>query len=180
MNSRRLLLVITVCLIFLLPICLNAQTSAPNEYQVKAAFLYNFIKFVEWPPESFQDERQPILLCLFGENPFGETLAMVASRPVKERSLLVKTITSVDAASGCQVIFISPAEEQQRILVMVKTKPVLTVGETEHFAAKGGIINFIVIDNKINFEINPEAAQRARLSISSQLLKLARIVKEAQ
>jgi uncharacterized protein DUF4154 len=156
-----------------------AATETAAEYDVKAAFLYNFTKFVEWPPEAFTDAGSPFQLCVLGEDPFGKSLQAIAEEPVGERKItLLRTPKMADPA-GCQILFISRSEKERmpQILSELRDAPVLTVGDTGGFLDHGGIINFILEGGKVRFEINQEAAERAGIKISSKLLRLATRVK---
>lgn len=151
-----------------------AEATAP-EYDVKAAFLYNFTKFVDWPPSAFHDDRSSLLLCVLGDDPFGGSLQTIAKEEVAGRKLTVLRSRLMSDPSGCQILFISRSEEERlpQILAAVQGTPVLTVGDTEGFLEKGGIINFILEGSKVRFEINQESAERAGIKISSKLLRLA-------
>jgi hypothetical protein len=153
-----------------------AQDSAPSEYQVKAAFLYNFAKFIEWPPQAFATPSSPIIIGILGENVFGDNLEKtVAGKVVNNRSLQVKRIDTTSAATNCQILFISASEKDRfpKILQDLQGSGVLTVSDTDHFMESGGMINFVLESNKIHFQINDEAAKKAGLKISSKLLSLA-------
>src|SRR5437868_14758060 len=152
----------------------RAQSASQREYKIKAAYLYNFIKYVDWP--SYGDT---ITIGVLGSDPFGTALAPLSGKVVKGRRLLIKHLDSVREAQQCQIIFVSSPERQrlQEIFESLRSARVLTVGETQGFADGGGIINFIEENNKVRFEINEEAARRTGLNISSELLKLARVVK---
>jgi hypothetical protein len=169
LRTRALL----VAVLLLLPGALAAQT-AP-EYDVKAAFLYNFTKFVDWPASAFPDTNS-LKLCLLGEDPFGRSLQAVAGEQVGSRKLTVTRTDSLAKAGGCQVLFISRSERERlpQILAMVKESPVLTVGDTKGFVDQGVIVNFILEGSKVRFEINTDAADRAGLKVSSKLLQLAK------
>lgn len=164
---RRLLLLLAV------PALLGAQTA--SEYDVKAAFLYNFTKFVDWPPDAFPDPSS-LKICVLGDNPFGNSLQTVAGELVGNRKLTVMRTDSLAKPAGCQVLFISRSEREHvpQILAAVKGSPVLTVGDTKGFADDGVIINFVPEGSKVRFEINTDSAERARLRISSKLLQLAK------
>lgn len=155
-----------------------AQTSANREYEIKAAYLYNFINYVNWP-DSALPTGQSITLGVVGENPFGEALDPLNGKIVKGRKLVIRKAATPEERKACQILFISPSEKSRMpdILAELKDAKVLTVSETEGFAARGGIINFIEERNKVRFEINPEAARRTGFTISSELLKLAKIVR---
>ena len=159
---------------FQLPHQAAAQSLSSREYEIKAAYLYNFIKYVDWP--SYGDT---ISIGVLGSDPFGPALAPLNGKTVKGRRLVIKHLDSVRDAQQCQIIFVSSSERQrlQEIFESLRSARVLTVGETQGFADGGGIINFIEENNKVRFEINAEAARRTGLNISSELLKLARLVK---
>jgi len=158
-----------------------AQGREASEYQIKAAYLYNFAKFVEWPPEVLSRKDDPIRICIVGENPFGNYLnESTEEKTINGRKLLVRRLKAGESLRGCQVAFISSSERThlRTILENVNRASVLTVGETEGFAALGGVINFTMEESRVRFEINVDAAERAGLKISSKLLSLAKIIKE--
>jgi len=151
-----------------------------EEYRVKAAFLLNFAKFVEWPAGMFKTSTDPIAICVMGQNPFGSVLdEAVTGKTVDGRTFLVRQLSALQTATGCQILFVSASERKRLrgILDEIRTAGVLTVGETDNFAAEGGIINFKVEGGRVCFQANVEAATQARLRISSKLLSLAQIVK---
>jgi len=157
----------------------NAHATRPSEYQVKAAFLYNFAKFVEWPAEAFADTSAPIILGVLGQDPFGVVLEQtIQGKTVRGRTLVIRRFERIQDVEVCHVLFVSSSEEKHlaRILEGLKGSGVLTVSEMEQFARNGGIIQFIMQENKVRFEINVDAAERAGLKISSKLLKLSRVV----
>jgi hypothetical protein len=161
----------------------NAQagSSPPGEYEVKAAFLYNFAKFVEWPAEAFDDADAPLTIGVLGEDPFGDTLEQtVKGKTANGRKLAIRRFHKVRDLQPCHILFISSSEKRHlsEILDRLKGSSVLTVGEVEGFAKRGGVINFFVEDNRIRFEVNVDAAKRAKLKMSSKLLRLARIVRD--
>ncbi|HEX2711650.1 MAG TPA: YfiR family protein [Candidatus Acidoferrales bacterium] len=156
-----------------------AQSEPPPEYQIKAAFLYNFAKFVEWPADAFADPHAPLVLGIVGEDPFGSVLdKLVLDKTVNGRGLLIKRLKHGPDLRNCHILFVSSSERKRvaQILESLQGASVLTVGETQRFAQSGGVIDFILEENKVRFEINSDAAARARLNISSKLLALARIV----
>ena len=150
-----------------------------HEYQVKAAFLYNFAKFVEWTPGTFKDASTPIRICTIGSDPFGKYLDELRDKNVGARTLEIVRLKGKGELEKCQILFISASEKQNisEILRIVQKKPILTVGEMQGFAQSGGIINLVTIGRKVSLEINLDASQRSGLKISSQLLKLATIIK---
>lgn len=157
---------------------LLAQTM--DEYQVKAAFLYNFAKFVEWPPEEFRTPKDPILVCVLGHNPFGSSLEdAIRGKNIDGRGLALRQVATAEQAGACQILFVS-SEDEKRFHAMgrsLKHAGLLTVGEMQGFTAEGGIINFKLDGDRVRFEINVDAAEQAQLHISSKLLSLAQIVK---
>ena len=151
-----------------------------EEYRVKAAFLFNFAKFVEWPAQAFKTSADPIAICVVGQNLFGSALNdAVSGKTVDGRTFLVRQISGDQPTTGCQILFISSSERKRfhAILAEIKTTGVLTVGEAEDFAADGGIINFRIEAGRVCLQVNVDAADQARLRISSKLLSLAQIVK---
>jgi hypothetical protein len=158
-----------------------AQSREASEYQIKAAYLYNFAKFVDWPPENSGTAENPIAICIAGKDPFGNILdKLVEGKTVRGRGLVIRRLAPEHDLKGCQIAFVSAAERNYvpAFLESANRTGVLAVGETEGFAALGGTINFVLEDKKVHFEINADAAQRANLKISSKLLSLARIVKD--
>jgi hypothetical protein len=157
------------------------QAQSPTEYEMKAVFLYNFVKFVEWPAGTFPDAGAPVIIGVAGNDSFREILIhTVEDKTAQGRKLLVRTWKKNDAGQHCQILFISSSmnNELGEILQNVNGKWVLTVGETAGFAQRGGIINFTLSDNKVGFEINHKSAEAAGLKVSSKLLTLAKIVLE--
>jgi hypothetical protein len=147
----------------------------PSEYQVKAAFLYNFVKFVEWPETPVVQEGA-ILLCMLGKDPFGGALErVVEGKTVNGRPLVIRRIGDIAAARSCQVLFVSASEAGRvsEITRAVRGWNVLTVSEIDRFSERGGIITFLMEGQKVRFQINPKTAASAGLKISSKLLQLA-------
>lgn len=162
------------------PLTVYADPQSVQEYDVKAAFLYNFAKFVEWPPTAFINPGDPLIIGVLGVDPFGNSLKGLEDKTVAGRKILIKRFTQVDELEKCHLLFISSSEKKNlhQILPAVKGWNVLTVGEMKGFAEAGGMINFTLIEKRVRFEVNLDAAQNAGLKISSQLLKVAKIVKE--
>jgi hypothetical protein len=149
---------------------------AQEANQVKAAFLYNFAKFVEWPPGAFADGRDVITLCLFEHDPLASALAGLHGKLVQGRTLSVRKCRRVSELKGCQIFFASAADKSWLVqaLAALRDLPVLTVSDSvADFVQLGGIINLIPYEDKIRFEISVDNARQAHLKISSQLLKLA-------
>jgi hypothetical protein len=149
------------------------------EYEVKAAFLYNFAKFIEWPTEAFPARESAFTICLADELFRGPVERAVQGEMWNGRPLLVKQIDSGNEVRGCQIVYIgrSAAPKGMEILMAAMNAPVLTVGETADFIPAGGIIRFTESGRRIRFEINPDAADRVSLRVSSRLLRLADIVR---
>ena len=160
---------------------LGVARDEPDEYQVKAAFIYNFAKFVTWPAQAFKGPADPLAICVVGEDPFhGALEEAVRGKTIDGRPLAVKAIDKVESGCTCQILFVSHSGAK-RSLVEMFPNGVLIIGESPGFAAKGGgVINFKLQDGRVRFEINPEAADRQQLRISSKLLSLAEIVKDAR
>jgi hypothetical protein len=158
---------------------ISAQNDGLSEYAVKAAFLFHFAQFVEWPAESLKEAGSPLTYCVIGEDPFQGALEQALSgKVIGERPVRVLHIKQDEEIRGCQVLFIGIVDKKRLAadLEKVKGKPVLTVGESEHFAQQGGMIGFCPEASKIRFEINLGAATRANLKISAKLLSLAKTV----
>jgi hypothetical protein len=172
LRGRPAFLLLVLAAVLAVPAAAGAQPAAP-EYDVKAAFLYNFTKFVEWPASTLPDDT--LRLCVLGEDPFGKTLQTVAGEEVAGRKLIVLSTEKLSDPTGCQVLFISRSERERmpQILSSLRGVPVLTVGDTRGFLEQGGIINFTFEGSKVRFEINQESAERAGIKISSKLLRLA-------
>lgn len=154
-----------------------------REYQLKAAFLFNFAKFVSWPNEVETVEDASLNFCVMGTTPLDRALEkFIAGKKVHGREATLRRIADVTQTSHCHVLFIARSEGQAipELVELLRDSSVLTVGETPSFSDNGGIIEFIVAGNKVRFAINVGAAQRARLVLSSELLKLARIVRESR
>lgn len=154
------------------------RAEAPREYQLKAAFIYNFVQFVDWPSGAFPDRTAPFVLATVGDDPFQGALdRAVSGKAVGGHALVVRHFARGPDVKGCQLLFVPEGQEEQFAAALQKlaSAPVLTVGETEGFARQGGMIRFYEEDNRLRFEINPAAAQKVGLRISSRLLKLARI-----
>jgi len=154
----------------------------PSEYQVKAAFLYNFPNFVEWPAEVFPDTATTLTIGILGKDSFGGAFAPFVGEIVRGRTLVVERSTRLQELPFCHILFISVSEEKYlpQILEHFRDRSVLTVGETPGYAQAGVMINFVLQENKVRFEINVAATERVNLKLSSKLLKLARIVQEEQ
>jgi hypothetical protein len=158
----------TVAILLLAGVAVQPQ-AVSLEYQLKAGYLFNFVKFVEWPAE----DAGPLTICVAGRNPFGDVLAdIVSDESVDGRRLSTRVIHTPEP--GCHVVFVPEDVATTPYLRAARGSPTLTVGETPGFIARGGIVNFVLEEGKVRFEMNAEAADRAQLRISSHLLRLAR------
>ena len=155
------------------------QSSANGEYELKAAFLFHFAQFVEWPADAFQNPASPFTYCTVGEDPFhGALNESLRGKSIATRRLEVRHVKQAEEVAGCQIMFIAAGEKKRTAEVMAKAAghPILIVGENEGFIQNGGMIGFCLEENKIRFEINLEAVERANLKISARLLALAKTV----
>ena len=153
---------------------LHAQ-SAPTEYQVKAAYLYNFAKFVEWPPMVMSSDTS-FNICVLGRDPFDSTFqTTIAGETIKGKNVLVKRIPRAQDGAACQILFISSSEEARLkdILAVLDKTSVLTVSDMPQFTQRGGMIQFVTEAKRVRFEVNLTSAERTGLTLSSQLLKVA-------
>ena len=158
-----------------------AQNDGGVEYRAKLAFIYNLARFVEWPSGSYSDPVAPLKIGIVGTDPFSPDLeAELRRRTVGGHPVEIKTLRPGDTVGACHIVFVPLAADDQtaRIVKGLDRSSTLTVGETEGFAMRGGIVNFKVEDNRLRFEVNLHAAERAGLKISSKLLDIATIIKE--
>ena len=157
----------------------SAQSASSREYQVKAVFLFNFAQFVEWPTNAFSQAQTPLVIGVLGEDPFGAYLdETVRGEKVNNRSLVVERYRRAEEIKTCHVLFISRSEADRlaEILANLKGRNILTVGDAESFAERGGMIRFATEKNKLRLKVNLEAVKAANLTISSKLLRSAGIV----
>jgi len=201
MKSKVYVFIVLALALLVMPIAAQAQNNSAqsHEYQIKAAFLYNFIKFVDWPEEKMADGNEPITIGILGKDPFGNAFEPLKAKKIKGRKVVVKRFKGfeelkkssgkdkselgrkIEALRKCHLLFVCPSEKENltEIINSVKKHSVLTVGEMQDFLEAGGIINFVIEEKKVRFEINVAAAEQAKLEIRSKLLRLAkRVVKE--
>lgn len=162
-----------VPLVFVVAPGVGAVPAASLEYEVKASYLYNFIQFIDWPEDAF--DNGDFNICVLGTDRFGTALDVLHGERVGRRVVRVQRFDRAGAAAGarCHVMFVSRTEDSAQVLQMVVHKAVLTVGEAPGFTAHGGVINLVEAQGRIRFHVNVKAAQRAGLTVSSRLLKLA-------
>ncbi len=154
----------------------RAQDPQRAEYYIKAAFVFNFAKFVEWPPTAFPNTSSPIVIGILGENPFQDELEQtIRDKTLNNRPLVIKQFASLGESTNCHILFISTSEKKRlpEIFEAVRGTSVLTVGETDRFIETGGMVNLVHEGSKIRFQINEPVAKSAGLKISSKMLSLA-------
>src|SRR5207247_10659998 len=162
----------------------GASSAAPatkvlSEYDVKAAFLFNFAHFVEWPAEAFADTRAPFTIGILGTDPFGSSLdQIVTDESIGAHALRVRRFQSPQDIDSCQILFISQSERGhlREVVAKLQGQRILTVGDMKDFAKQAGMIGFVTAQNRLRLQINLGAAKDSQLKISSQLLRQAEIV----
>jgi hypothetical protein len=191
----RFIGMLCVCLGLITASIASADTSSARfkEYEVKAAFIFNFLKFIDWPQEKTGGDNNQIVIGIIGEDPFGPAADIFKDKSVEEHKLVIKRFESfeqwkkmeekskkarLEELKSCHLLFICPSEQKQirDIIEIVHNSSVLTVADADGFIEVGGMINFFTEDNKIRFDINQGAAEKAGLKIRSQLLRLAKRV----
>ena len=157
----------------------GAQSDQPSEYAVKAAFLFNFTKFVEWPERTFSGPQAPIVIGIIGDDPFGDSLMrIVAGQKAQGRAILIAKYRRGDDLRRSQILFISASERLRsaEILASLQDASVLTVSDIDGFAEAGGTMQFVVQENRVRFVVNLDAATQSKLRVSAKLLALARVI----
>ncbi len=161
---------------------LLAQQPKPSEYQVKAAYLYNFGRFVKWPAGVAAGKGDSFAVCVLGQDPFGSTLdSTLAGEALDGKPVVIRRIARPQDAADCRILFVSSTEEHhlKEILAAIDQASVLTVSDIPGFSRRGGIIQFIAEGDRVRFEINLASAESARLVLSSELLKVAAAVRRS-
>ena len=161
-------------------LAVNAELTAFDEYAVKAGFVYNFAKFVEWPASAFRDAQAPLVVCVVGQDPFGSKLNTLENKTISGRKLVIKRMATSEDLERCHVLFISSSENAwlSDILKAARNRNILTISEAPDFCRSGGTINLFLDGDRVRFEINIRNAEKAGLKISSHLLSLAKICRE--
>ena len=170
---------------YLIPLVFCAVSTrgggAPTEYQLKAAFIYNFAQYVQWPaPEG--NPHRPFVIAVIGRDPFGVALDdAVNGQSVDQRPIVVRRMTRMEDVSNCNILFICGSERANllRILALLRHAPVLTIADMERFGESGGMINLVTERKRVRFDVNLSAMERAGLKAGSQILRLARMVADA-
>ncbi len=171
-------------ILWFLFLCLTLQAQQYTEYELKSAYLFNFAKFVEFPENTFTSEKEPFIIGVYGNEPFLDILQnIIKGRTINNHNVIAILVTRPEDIVNCQIIFFSNITTNQAFYLLehISNKPILTVADNiEDFCQKGGIINFTPQYSQKRFEINPNAAKRASITISSKLLSLARIINDAE
>jgi hypothetical protein len=157
------------------------EDSGSIEYRVKAAYLLNFARYVEWPDAAFASPDEPFLICVMGTDPFGPNLdRTVAGHLISGRNVVPQRLKDGAGAERCHIVYVGRdgPEDSGRTLQSLASRPILTVGETRAFLTEGGAVRFLLVDETVRFEVNLQAAQRAGLRISSRMLSFAYTVQE--
>jgi YfiR/HmsC-like len=176
--SRRFNRLLLIIIIFL-NIGSYAQTEQVSEYQLKAAYLFNFLKFVQWPDSVFQNNSSPIIIGILGQDPFGSTLdKIIHNEKIDNHPIIIKRYTSLDQLDYCHALFVSSSEQGnvQKVLKDIGNSSILTVSDIDDFGTNGGDIGFYIENNKLRFTINIKSLKQADIKISSRLLRLAKII----
>jgi len=164
--------------------CLIIQAQQYTEFELKSAYLFNFAKFVEFPDNTFSSPKEPFIIGVYGNEPFLDVLqSIIKGRTINNHNVIAILVTRPEDIVNCQIIFFSKITTNQAVYLLeyIGNKPILTVADNiEDFCQKGGMINFTPQYSQKRFEINPNAAKRASITISSKLLILARIVNDAE
>jgi hypothetical protein len=158
---------------------LYAQEESLEDYRVKAVYLYNFTQFVEWPPAAFPGHDAPLVVGILGDDPFGTYLEeVVDGEQINGHALSIRRFAPEEEIKDCHVLFINLLDPEQitQTLARLKGRSILTVSDRTGFLKAGGMIEFMSVDNKMQFRINPDAASAADLKISSKLLRVAEVV----
>ena len=156
-----------------------SQTTINREYQIKAAFPFNFTQFVEWPFNAFSEPETPLIIGILGEDPFGNYLEeTVTDEKVNGHLLVIQHYKNIEEAKTCHILFINQAEtdKPEQAVINLKGKYILTVSDGNNFIKQGGMIRFVTKNNTIQIQINPEAVKEANLTVSSKLLRIAEVV----
>jgi hypothetical protein len=169
-------------LVIAVAVCLaRSAYAASREYQVKAAFIYNFTQFIEWPKDAFSSPDAPFIIAVVGDDPFDGALdKILAGKSVGNRPIVTRHFSSVADIRPCQILFVSMTADAslQAVIEKIGKAPVLTVGESEELLSTGGAVRLFLEDGKMRFQINPDVLEAARLKASAKLMQLARIYKK--
>jgi len=177
-GARKICLaVVVICILIPLNTCVWAQSSAPTEYEIKAAYLYNFAKHVDWPDDTFKDIDLPFFIGILGEDPFGAALErVIKGKTIEGREIAIRRLSG---HASCQLLFISSESANvSKVLETIEGLHIVTVSDLDGFAEKGGVIELFIEENTVRFTINMDAAIRAGVTMDSVLLRLSTVVEE--
>ncbi len=179
---NRMLSRIVCSSVLCLLLCTRSNAATP-EYQLEAAFLFNFAQFIEWPTDAFTDVNSPLVIGVLGEDPFGSYLDdMVRGEVINGRTLIIERYRNANEIKPCHILFFGHSEIRTfpSTLLNLKGRSILTVSDMEGFARSGGMIRFLTVANKLRMRVNLDFAQAARLTISSKLLRRAEIINSGE
>lgn len=181
MKTTGICVVLLVFLLCFTPAVSGQQQGTASEAEIKTAFIYNFIKFVEWPTSVLPAAEQRMIVCVLGQDDIVRTLKRISGKVARGRTITVKHVADLKEITQCHVVYVGQSEKDYTgAIIGAAPKHVLTISDVPSFAASGGMINFFMKENKISFEINVDTAEQAGLKLSSQLLRLARVVKDSK
>lgn len=179
MHKKILFFSILICLLSVRILAQMGFTMYPSEYQIKAKYLYNLARFVDWPEHTFADSNSSYIIGILGKDPFGIDLEKtIEGKKINGRNFSVKRFKNYKNIQFSHILFINFTDPQKldQAIKKIDNKFILTVGDAENFAHKGGILNFIIKDKKIRFQINLQAAKKSGIQISSKILRQAYII----
>lgn len=166
----------------LVPSLGHAQSAVNREYLIKAAYLFNFGRYTQWPEECWPDKEAPFVIGILGSNPFGEALNQIAAeKELQNRKILVLYFKNLGEYRPCQILYVAediPSEDRKAVIAQLSNTKVLLVGEKQSFLQEGGMVSFFLEANKVRFGVNLDPLDRNDLKISSKVLKLAAVVKK--
>ncbi|MEW6304153.1 MAG: YfiR family protein [Verrucomicrobiota bacterium] len=160
------------------PVTAQPKPAERTEFELKAAYLYHFAQFIEWPAEAFTNSQAPIVIGVVGKDPFGKVLDdTVRDKTVKDRPFVVRRLSGTEGIKDCHIVYVSSSEKPRlpEIIRLLNDESILSVNEDVQFTRLGGVVNFMMENKKVRFEINMAAAEKARLKLDAQLLRLAKI-----
>jgi hypothetical protein len=175
-----LTLMLTASLLLFGPSQARTETDQAGEYQVKAAYMSHFVRFVEWPPDASGNVSPTLAICVLGKSPFGNALNSIAGKTFRGRRVVITYAKAIEELEACDILFVSVSEKGKlaQVLALVASRPILTISDIKRFVSAGGMIGFVSANEKVRFEINKRVALRSSLRVSAQLLKLATMVAE--
>lgn len=176
LKHRLLRFLVTMVVVCLWSAQLSYGQDVSQEYRLKAAFLTNFIRFISWPDEDMPNQRKEVILCVFGENPFGDALRRVEGKLLNNRKLRVVETTSIHDIPDCHLLFVSKSQKMhlQEVMHHIQHQPVVSVSDMAEFVTAGGGIEFVMVkQDRLSFIINRTDLMQRKLQIRSQMLELA-------